>query len=124
MSPGGSVHTKEGAASTRTAVWEVALDTPAGAEQRWARYEEKFVRLFELCLEVGVMRVEYMPGETQSYVLDFVEMTQTRSSTFPGYGTSRKVRRYIPASSASDSSAAAAVDAEFGAAVDDSKMQG
>ena len=77
--------------------WQVQLDSPDDVTEAWGVYGPAYQRVIEQLWEVGAAGMDYQPGESQQYHLDFNLLVQTRTSCEPGWGTSRAIRRvFVP----------------------------
>ena len=73
------------------------LDSADGETVTWGAYNLQYQAIIEQVWQQGNVGMEYKPGKTQIYVLDFVRMVQRRTSSAPGFGSERTVRRiFVP----------------------------
>ena len=73
--------------------WQVQLDHAGGTTVLWGTYGPEYQEFIENVWREGMAGVDYKPGKTQTYRLDFGTMTQTRTSCSEGWGTRRALRR-------------------------------
>ena len=73
--------------------WQVKLDEAQGTTVHWGSYGPDYQTAIEDAWVKGLAGIDYQPGATQTYRLDFGAMTQTRTSCAEGWGTSRVIRR-------------------------------
>ena len=77
--------------------WQVRLEDAQGTTMHWGTYGPEYQPVIENAWRQGMAGLDYQPGATQRYRLDFGTMTQTRTSCSEGWGTSRVIRRiFVP----------------------------
>ena len=83
--------------------WQVKLDSADGTTVTWGTYSPAYQEAIEAAWQLRAAGVDYQPGRTQTYRLDFGAMVQTRTSCSEGWGTRRSIRRiFVPNESASE----------------------
>ena len=93
MDPDSHVHVNAG----DEVEWQVKLDSPDGEPVTWGAYSAQYQPAIEAARLQGHLGLEYQPGRTQQYRLDFGSMQQFRTSAAPGYGSARMIRRsFVP----------------------------
>ena len=77
--------------------WQVELDRTDEGTPTWGVYSAEYQNTIEDLFLQGVDSMDYQPGRTQTYTIDFNNLTQTRTSCEPGWGTVRRIRRtFVP----------------------------
>ena len=77
--------------------WQVMLDSDDDPTVKWGVYSPYYQRKLEEVFTSGRSGVDYQPGQTQEYRIDFIRMLQIRTSCSQGWGSERRVRRvFVP----------------------------
>ena len=91
--------------------WQVKLDSADGETVTWGAYSAQYQAAIETAWMQGHLGLDYQPGRTQQYRLDFGSMRQIRTTAAPGYGSARTIRRtFVPNKPRTDPSPPADAD--------------
>lgn len=72
-------------------VWQVKGDDPWGYPGPWIDYDDAFNAVMELSFQNSIYSLQYQPGRTQVFQINFDGMTQTNITS----STVRAIRRIL-----------------------------
>ena len=77
--------------------WQVQVDNWDDIRTTWAAYNQLWQTIIEETWRMGLEGLDYKPGRSQTYRLDFGAMVQERTSCAEGWGSRRTIRRvFVP----------------------------
>lgn len=92
--------------------WQVLLEMKDGTTKTWGAYAPHYQTIIEQLFVSGVSGMDYQPGQSQTYRIDFMRLLQVRTSCSEGWGSERPIRRvFVPDDVPQESSASGSVTA-------------